>query len=84
MNNRSHWFILEGMAGGDIGIIHVYAPNDTTGRIQLWEQLATVLSDSCKWILGRDMNMVELRQDKTSKCGRMITQGERLAFNVLK
>jgi hypothetical protein len=44
-------FILEGMLERDIGIVNIYAPNDSNKRAQLWEALIETLPLACRWIL---------------------------------
>lgn len=84
MDNRVHWFILKGIAGGDIGIANVYAHNNVSDRCLLWERMILELPLVCRWIMAGDFNMVEARQDKTNPCGRLIAARERLMFNNLK
>jgi hypothetical protein len=84
LDNRAHWFILQGLSRGDIGFVNIYAPNESSHRIRLWKALMTDLPNTCRWILAGDFNMVELRQDKISKCGRMLPLAERATFMAMK
>jgi len=84
LDNRAQWFILSGFPGGEVGIINVYAPNDSQTRCQLWESMIRELPTNCRWILAGDFNMVENRNDKTNPCGRMIPTLERALFLNLK
>jgi hypothetical protein len=84
MGNRAQWFILQGLPGGDIGFVNLYAPNDSPARCRLWECLMIELPNTCRWIVAGDFNMVECRQDKTNQCGRMVPLTERVLFNAMK
>ena len=35
LRNRAFWIRLSGLPGGDLGILNLYAPNDTRDRIHL-------------------------------------------------
>jgi exonuclease III len=83
-HNRVQWLILEGLAGGDVGIANVYAPNNPVDRRDLWLHMIQDLPHTCRWILAGDFNMVESRQDKTNQCSRLMVQQERDAFGTLK
>jgi exonuclease III len=72
------------MPGGDIGIINIYAPNETTKCAQLWEAMIETLSQTYRWIFMGDYNMVKTKQDKTNPCGRLISNRERVIFQTLK
>ncbi|KAG0605467.1 hypothetical protein M758_9G061900 [Ceratodon purpureus] len=84
LNNRAHWLILKGLPGGDIGLVNLYAPNDSPTRCLLWETLARDLPDTCRWMLLGDFNMVEGRSDKTRQCSALIPARERLLFDAMK
>jgi hypothetical protein len=84
LDNKVHWFILQGLPGGDIGFFNIYTPNESSHRIRLWEALMTDLPNTCRWTLVGDFNMVELRQDKTSKCGGMLPLAEPATFMAMK
>jgi exonuclease III len=36
LDNRARWFILQGLSGGDIGFVNIYAPNESSHRIRLY------------------------------------------------
>jgi hypothetical protein len=38
----------------------------------------------CNLVLCRDWNMVELKEDKSSVCGKIILERERLSWGALK
>jgi hypothetical protein len=84
MGNRVHWFVLSGLPCGDIGIVNLYAPNEHSLQVRLWESLTTLLPANCCWLITGDFNMVESRQDKTNPCGRLIPTGERLIFQAME
>lgn len=69
---------------GDLGFINIYAPVEPLARKVMWETMSRELPSTCRWILLGDFNMVEKREDKTSKCGKAISSHERLLFNTLK
>lgn len=84
LENRAHWIILDGLPGGQVGIVNIYAPNDSFSRCNLWDAMIRELPSGCRWILGGDFNMVESRNDKTNPCGRMVPATERALFLNLK
>lgn len=84
MTNRAHWIVLIGLSGGDLGILNIYALDESHLRSRLWEALITQLSTTCQWVIAGDFNMVELHHDKTNPCGKMIPVGERILFDSLK
>jgi hypothetical protein len=84
ISGRAQWVRLNGLPSGNVSILNLYAP--ATGprdRIELWEELLHTLPRDCKWILGGDWNFVEYRGDKSSSCGRVVIDSERLAFNQI-
>lgn len=83
-DNRAHWFVLQGLPGGDIGFANIHAPNDPLARCLLWEALARDLPCTCRWILMGDFNMVENKADKTRQCSSMISIRERILFDAMK
>lgn len=46
--NRVQWLILQGLPGGDVGFVNIYAPNDSLSRCLLWEALARDLPQTCR------------------------------------
>jgi hypothetical protein len=84
MGNRVQWIILQGLLGEDLGLVNLYASNDSAARSRQWEALMIELPTTYKWILAIDFNMVEHRKDKTNQCGRMIPLAERVLFNAMK
>jgi hypothetical protein len=69
--------------GGGIGLACIYAPNIPTERRHLWHIMMESLPKDCDWILGGDFNMTERREDKSSDCGRRISDLEKLTWNGL-
>lgn len=82
--NRGHWITLSGIPGGDLSFLKIYAPNTSRARTELWVTLVQELRANSRWIMGGDFNMVEVRQDKTNACGRLVPLEERAAFVELK
>ncbi|KAG0572402.1 hypothetical protein KC19_VG091900, partial [Ceratodon purpureus] len=76
----ARFIILDGIAGGRLGLVNVYAPNSPREWSALWEALLRELPRSCRWVMFGDMNMAE----KSSACGRMLPSFERQAFEFLK
>lgn len=68
MGNRAQWTVFQGFSGGDIGIVNVYALNESLQRCQLCESLIRELPPTCRWIFAGDFNMVEARCDKKNPC----------------
>jgi len=60
LNNRAQWITIQGLPGGEVGIVKIYAPNDSYSRCLLWEALIHELPQGCRWIFGGDFNMVEI------------------------
>lgn len=48
-----------------IGILNIYAPNDTGARVRFWSKLADFPFPSAEWIVGGDFNMTELPEDRS-------------------
>ncbi len=68
-----------------MGLFNIYiAPIEATKRCVHWEHLKLVLPKHYKCIIGGDFNMVEKVEDKTSKCGKMIFNCEKMAWEGLK
>jgi hypothetical protein len=83
-NGRALWVILKDIPGGELGILNIYGPNDQNDMKLLWQEISLVLSRHCRWILGGDFNMVETQANKSSICGRLIGNQEKLAWEGLK
>lgn len=84
MGNRAQYIIFNGLPGGRLGFLNIYAPSNTTERTQLWGELINSLPTDCNWVLAGDFNFVESRSDKTNACSRLIPLTERLVFEALK
>jgi len=39
MENRAQWTVFSGFLGRDVGIVNIYAPNESYSRSQLWDSL---------------------------------------------
>jgi exonuclease III len=83
-SRRAQWMRLVGIAGGDIAILNVYAPNSTAARCELWEELIETLPKDCRWLCAGDWNFVERRQDKSRNNNYIMTAEERRLFELLK
>jgi hypothetical protein len=84
LGNRGQWMMLTGLPGGDLGILNLYASNESAIRYELWNAMLTELPIHYRWVIGSDFNMVEARCDKTSQCGKMLPYHERLLLSELK
>ena len=51
-DNRLVWIKLEGIEGGKIGLVCIYAPNIPTERRHLWHLMSGSLPKDCEWIVG--------------------------------
>jgi endonuclease/exonuclease/phosphatase family metal-dependent hydrolase len=74
---------LAGLPSGDVNIINLYVSTEAVARLELWEELIRVLPRDCRSILVGDFNFVEHRWDKSSICGKMISEGEKAVFSLL-
>lgn len=72
-NNRFRWVILTGMSGGDIGLTHIYAPNESMEQCFLWRSIGKDLPQPCRWLLLCDFNMMEGWTNKSHHVITMIT-----------
>jgi hypothetical protein len=72
------------LLGGDIVVLNIYASTDVRIRIDLWGEFLAVLPRDYWWLMVGDWNMVEYRSDKSSGCGRIMTDAECLIFQQLK
>lgn len=84
LHNRAFWLIFQGLAGGDVGIVNIYAPTDSPYRCIFWEAIPQELPQSCRWVLVGDFNMVENRGDTTRQSGALIPFRERVLFEAMK
>ena len=79
------WIKLEGIEGGNIRLACIYAPNIVIGIRHLWHIMVDALPKDCKWIFfgGGNFNMMERPYDKSTDCGRAISDLERYMWNEL-
>ena len=84
LNNRAFWFRLKWLPGGDLGILNLYAPNDTRERTLLWQELSDRLPSDCRWIVSGDFNMLESAQDKSTLCSKLMPHREKLVWEAFK
>lgn len=52
LGNRAFWIHLRGLPGGDLGILNIYAPNDSRARTALWQELSLRLPTDCRWMVS--------------------------------
>ena len=50
----------------------------------MWETIIHNVPNSCCWLVAGDFNLVEIRQDKTNQCERLMILRERDAFTSRK
>lgn len=84
LHNRAFWFRLSGLPGGDVGVLNLYAPNNPRERIAIWQELSTRLPADCRWIVSEDFNMRQNQHDKSSLCGKSMSQRERIVWDAFK
>ena len=84
LNNQAQFIVIRGLSSGDIGFFNVYASNELTERVQLWEEFMNTLPQKCKWIMAGNFNFVEYRHNKMNVYSRLIPLGELLVFGALK
>jgi hypothetical protein len=82
--NRVHYVILSGLPEGEVGIANVYVPNSSPHRCTLWLAMAQEFSNTCRWILLGDFNMVENKCDKNCPRAHLISSWERTTFEAMK
>jgi hypothetical protein len=58
-------FITLNLHRSIIGILNVYAPNNTGTRARFWNSLAEFAYPEADWIVARDFNMTELSEDQS-------------------
>lgn len=80
---RAQWVRFSGLPGGDINVINIYASTEAPERIELWEELFSILPRDCRSVMLGDFNFVENRADKSNFCGKLVTDGERIVFHQL-
>ncbi|KAH8936616.1 hypothetical protein BDL97_17G094500, partial [Sphagnum fallax] len=69
---------------GDLGKINGYAPNNLTHGRNVWEAIKEKVSRDCFWLLCDDMDMVEGKENKSSFCGKLISDKKRFYWEALK
>ncbi len=62
----------------------MYAPNNLANGGNVWEAIEEKVSRDCFWFLCGDLNMVEGKEDKSSFCGKLISNKERFSWEALK
>ena len=76
-DNRVVWVKLKDVEGGTLRITCIYAFNIYMDRRHLWHVMVDSLPNDCEWIIGCDFNMTERVEDKSSDCGRAISDLEK-------
>lgn len=82
-SGRAQWIRLSSIPGEDLSILNVYAPNSSRERKVLWDELAAVLPQDCRWVLLGDWNVVERASDKSNANGSVLSGGEKISFRQL-
>ena len=70
-NNRVVWIKLEDIKKRNIGLACIYASNILTKKRHLWRIILDYLLRDYKWIVGRNFNMTEKREDKSSQVNKI-------------
>lgn len=81
---RAMWVHMDHPQMGWIGIIAIYAPNESRLRADLWHELANTLDKSKTWILAGDFNMVECIFDRKGGLGKILNGAELRAWHRLE
>jgi hypothetical protein len=61
---RAQYVVLQLNANLQVGIINVYAYNDSKKRTRLWEAITKANLPQAQWIIGGDFNSVETLDDR--------------------
>ncbi len=62
----------------------MYAPNNLTHGRNVWEVIKENVSRDYFWLLSYDLDMVERKENKSSFCGKLISDKKRLSWEALK
>jgi hypothetical protein len=62
----------------------VYAPNNLTHGGNVWEAIKEKVSRDYFWLLSYDLDMVEGKENKSSFCGKLISDTKRFSWEALK
>jgi hypothetical protein len=81
---NAQWIQLQGVPGGSLAVLNVYAPHTSVERCALWAELLGSLPRDCKWLFLGDWNFVEHRTDKSNNQESIISGEERRLFQELK
>jgi exonuclease III len=83
-SGRYQWVRFSGVPGRDVGILNLYAANQTAERCELWYEMLLDLPKDCRWIFMGDWNFVERPEDRSRSRNPLMTKNERQLFQQLK
>ena len=63
-DGRAQYVVLRLQPGLTVGLINVYASNQSSDRAELWNSLLSLNLEVTEWILAGDFNMLESQEDK--------------------
>ncbi|KAG0591318.1 hypothetical protein KC19_1G166400, partial [Ceratodon purpureus] len=64
MQGRAQYIVFQWAPDITIGVINVYASNDTGERARFWNRIKNFPLPEANWILAGDINMIEQLEDK--------------------
>jgi hypothetical protein len=70
--NQVQWLLLNGMGGGNLDFINIYASNNLANWCRMWEHLGPKLVAYYKWVICEYFNMIKNAKDKTFSYGKLI------------
>lgn len=73
------WIQFENDRLGRMGFVGIYAPNSSSERCVLWQDLFLTLDPRFQWIFGGDFNMIENLGDQCGRPSSIIAGSERRA-----
>lgn len=70
-NNRVVWIKVEDIKRENIGLTCIYAFNISTKKRNLWHIILDYFLRDYEWIVRRNFNITEKREDKSSQVNKM-------------
>jgi exonuclease III len=83
-SNRGVWVILDHPRLGRLGIMGIYAPNNSQERTILWQEMYCEMDNSIKWMILGNFNMVEVCSDQQGGHSKLLAGEEKVAWHCLK
>ncbi|KAL3702077.1 hypothetical protein R1sor_020099 [Riccia sorocarpa] len=83
IGDRAVWAHVEGLKLGSIGFLAVYAPNTTTDRARLWDEIRMSIDSTRAWIFMGDFNMITERGDHVGGNYTEMSMQEKEAWELL-